>query len=359
MGKLDGWAQDLLDGAEGTDVLESMRGSYSDCSLGSKVSIVRRLFMEAGPLHAGQRNTHPSLAAGLKRLEREADRLEKKGQDGQCAKLIRTFLSGTLREKSKFKRSFERKTLCLDDERASDVFAGLKLLPDNLDSFRVSRDVTDKCVARSRASRMRKNETPMVIKDGAKTLAAIAGVLSNPADRTIPALIVSLCFVSGRRTSEIANGRSVFRPLGKKEEQQNGCEFKGQLKNERKRDTFYPIPLLVPYPLFARGLKALRERQGDVTGLTNSEVSKRYQGNLDMALRPLFPELKKAHDLRAAYCSYVFGCFSDATDMTLNLLIMRILGHATLEESLRYNSVVVKKVDGVDLGPLPGGVKKR
>jgi len=358
MGKLEDWAQDLLGKTKTPkQVLSEMRATYNDCSLSSKTSVVRRLYMDA-ELKKGQTNTHETFPSTLKLLKERADSLPK---DSDCRKVLQRFLASNLHQKFKMKRSYQNKTLCLDDKKASSLFDSMLLLPDDLtNDFRVNRDVTDVCVERSRQARLKKNSAPMVVRNAEEVLERVRGVLSHPEKQTVASLILCLCSASGRRTTEIANGRSVFEPV---KDTKYGCRFTGQLKNEKRNSVGYAIPLLVPFSMFRSSLAELRERQGiprdwdgksrvGVMLKTNREVSRQYQGNLDDRFKVLFPELRRPHDLRALYCSLVYSGFEDATETTFNLCIMRILGHVSLEESLRYNSVLVKQLK-TEFGKLP------
>lgn len=107
------------------------------------------------------------------------------------------------------------------------------------------------------------------------------------AKNTFGALILSLLFVSGRRCAEICNGRSLFESVPGK---LYAASFHGQLKKRQRTDDSdedddggpsYEIPLLVPFEVFQRGFRALRDKQGHVNSLRNDEVKRRYTANLN------------------------------------------------------------------------------
>jgi len=242
--------------------------------------------------------------------------------------------------------------------------------------------------------------------------------------------LIPLLIASGRRLSEIANGRSKFAPGPTP----YSCLFQGQLKRKDDGKSTYIIPLLVPYITFARAFAAFRTKQlgesndrrrakAAVATLTNQQVKDRYASPLsrDMAkncVLPLPPPalgtkwinvgpkparahevvndtlsaalggrlkftqdemaafavegltkgcivqggdgcyFKEAsglspHDLRALYGAYVGTMFT--CNVSFNRLLMRVLGHQSLDESLSYNHWKLHDSDGLRgvLGPLP------
>ena len=128
---------------------------------------------------------------------------------------------------------------------------------------------------------MQKNAKLIVIKDAAQLLRVVASMLEEATPTLSDAqLILPLLLASGRRTSALLNGRSTFLPLP----EAHYCLFGGQLK-KKGAAVAYRIPLLVPYELFDRGLRALRAKQGEAQ-VSNAEASRKYQGNLGRAGLP-------------------------------------------------------------------------
>ena len=139
-----------------------------------------------------------------------------------------------------------------------------------------------------------KNEDVLIV-DGNSLLLRAKEILEYPDDEDKYAIILALLLVSGRRTAEIVNGKSVFSKLGS-----HSAMFKGQLKTKRK--VSYEIPLLVPYDVFENGLNALRN---------NTKNSKNVQGGLSVYSKRHFPfsKLNRVHDLRAIYAHIVYKLY--------------------------------------------------
>ena len=183
--------------------------------------------------------------------------------------------------------------------------------------------------------------------------------------------------MTGRRFSEIMNGRSTFTPV---EDQPFHARFTGQLKRKRDDESemedsengddgyeseTYIIPLLVSYETFQKGWNALRQKQemqdkkigGEtVQKLTNKQVSMKYQKNLKRVMddhrNPLplpkesetvpgdEPRRFKIHDLRSTYARYVETLFQ--SPHAYPFLAMQVLGHSDIDDSLSYSSITLE-----------------
>ena len=336
--QMQSWVKRLVDGEEGRSVLASMRKQYKNpCTLTSKISRLRTAFVETG-------TTHKDFKKGEKRIYELAEHLPKGDKDREFAML---FKASSLRDKVHQHRSLHWKTgHKFKDDGLQKAFEALRILPDTLKSLRADDGELGKCEVKAVKTKLKRNEEMIIVQNGDAVYERIRLLLQPPKkeeEETISELILGLCAASGRRSAEIANGRSEFRPMPK---QRYGAIFSGQLKKKgKKRETKYTIALLVPFEEFATALERLRERQGDVSHLSNKEISIRYQGNLSRAMKDTFPQLSKgrAHDLRAMYARMVYQAFD--WQASFNFVTMRMLGHDTLEQSLSYNTVEVKNLE--------------
>lgn len=387
MGILDNWVEDLLAHKKsGAEVARAMRAHYaSDCSLRSKLSVVRTRFMNRiGTAHEAaayaavaalrRRQEHAELplarrqkaeleastlaGAAMKRVFAQLSAHAKRLSGGECAEKLRSFLAAPLHVQVILIRRHASKHFCFDEEGVEASFQGTRTLLKVLHDLRVTRKVAESCVTQSVATRLRRNEEMMTIADGDAVIQIAAETLRDES-ATLPEMFLALCLLSGRRFAEIANGRSTFKPV---KSSKYATLFEGQLKTRSKKA--YTIPLLVTYSTFSDGVRELRRRQGlgvsasekgetGVALLENEKVSARYQGNTPAALDNMFPELKRTHDLRAAYATLVYATF-DCGSMTFNRVTMQVLGHATLSQSLAYNTVRVQQVSR-NFGKLPLG----
>jgi hypothetical protein len=355
----------LLSGRDGDAVVAHMRtrpGAFTtECSLQAYVSKVRALLLESDD----PRKYHPDHATSLAALRRSlpvppgatdaagSDEATESGTDSgaACRRAGEAFLSASFRVQHKLTRRHQRRQFCLHDETVDAVFRRVRLLPDNLTTFRVSADEAEECRTRAVRSTLRRQESVLVVHGSSEHLDRAVLTLETCDERTcIGALGVALLLVSGRRMAEVFNGRSSFRAL---DGSPTAALFAGQLKTDHP--TPYAIPLLCTLAVFQRGLDELRRRQGQwdarrgafvsgapsVLNLTNSAVHTRYASNLNKYLkRNGNLDGASVHDLRRFYIQAVWlGYKYEETQSTFNRVAMQFLGHAGIEESLKYNSV--------------------
>lgn len=353
---LDQWVEQLLNvGGDGAEVVESMRAHYkaiagdnhksqraNECTLRSKVSLVKRLALEAKP-GPGQSNTHHDFQKGIKTLKEHHEKLLKtRGTAAKrSAEAIGKFLSMDLVTKAKevgfcMRHSDEDPSpLCQGiaaNKAAYNAFRKLRVLPKKFESFHVTPSEERACSTRAKDALLRKKK--LRITSAVTLLAHTEEVLEQAqAARTKqrsgmhpPPLEVALALLlaSGRRTVEVLNGRSSFEALAGTK---YGCVFTGQVKAPRERRVSgFKIPLLVPFSLFDEGLAYLQEWQktnqkggmAKVSALSNREISVRYQSSLSkwLRVRGFSSALPKgeatAHSMRAIYmrlvlCMFQFG----------------------------------------------------
>jgi hypothetical protein len=152
-------------------------------------------------------------------------------------------------------------------------------------------------------------------------------------------IAIPLLLLSGRRSTEIMNGKSEFMPSARS----TTAFFKGQLKR-RGADTVYEIPLLCDYTIFAYGISVLRAKQRGEQ-LEANVCNNRYHKMLNTEAVRLCPQAKTAHALRGMYAAYVFHLYF--SNWSFNKSIMRILGHDELNVSLSYNSWSLHNIDTI------------
>ena len=337
----DVWVASLLRGEPGEDVLARMRAHYTSegvagelnmCTLRTKVSDVKRRFLESTPRGA-QRNTHPSYAAGVARLRRAA-------ASSHDAAVARAFLTGGLMQQLK---DLQRGELLrsLEAPAARDALEELRVLPDNMDGFVVPREVYEACTQQADYRLLRKKT--LVVPCASTALARAQELLGRPDDHSVHDVIAALLFASGRRTAEVLNGRSSFDPLPGFA---RGCLFRGQLKTTPVMGgVALAIPLLVDYGAFRRGLQVLRRWQGNVSHLSNKAVSTRFQPGLSrhMAATPFGGiGTVSPHAMRAVYMRVVLLVF-DWGDRRDKRVAKYCLGHLQSPTSDHYDHVKVRR----------------
>lgn len=333
------WVNRLLSGEDGSKIVDEMRDHYkTDCSLMTRISTARRLFMTAIPT-AKQRNRHESFDASLVDLKREADKL---GSSNPCAQNIQEFLSVDLRHMyAEWRRRPYLQPGCVYTEPVQSIFKAMKILPDNMDSFRVPRATLHECLAESGEARIEKNEVVTVVQRADQIFTRISVFLNDPHSCNLSELIVALCIVSGRRLGEIASPRSSFYAMVPKYE--HGVMFSGQLKQTKLQATeAYAIPILgVSASVFLLAINALRARQDpQLATRLQSEISGLYQSNARKYLYGEFPMFHKIHELRTFYAACVFQSFE--WSHAFPRVVMYILGHSNLDYFIHYNSIQIE-----------------
>jgi integrase len=179
-------------------------------------------------------------------------------------------------------------------------------------------------------------------------------MLINAEMYTIAQLAVTLLLVSGRRSAEILNGRSVFAPRA---DSHFHAQFRGQLKKQGNAAA-YTIPLLVPFNVFAQALQILRQKQSAAgispVKLSEEAVHSKYQKRVasvldERRITGFLPSLPLSdatcnrhltpHDLRAIYVALVQKMF--CCDYEFPQVAKLVLGHKSVTESLHYQTVRV------------------
>ena len=107
---------------------------------------------------------------------------------------------------------------CVHTEAVQRIFAKIRVLPANMDSFRAPTATLQECIAESEDAKLAKSETMTSIPKASEILSKAAQVLERPDDHTLSELIVALCIASGRRLGEIASPRSHFWPMALSED---------------------------------------------------------------------------------------------------------------------------------------------
>jgi hypothetical protein len=237
-------------------------------------------------------------------------------------------------------------------EGAERALASLQLLPDNLSEFCLTKA---EILANKKASRdkiVAKNDAPFVVEEAQRLMEVVLRMLhdAKPSD-TYQTLVPALQLASGRRQTEITNGKSTFEPI---EGRPMYARFTGQLKTKYEEDVQpYIIPLLVPCAVFIRAFQALRARQaaGPPIPDTNEGCHKRYGKNIQRGLDQMtangtwpLPRCND-HKMRAIYAALVYELFDAAH--TFNRTCQLILGHSDIGDSLSYSDVKLKRCDGL------------
>jgi len=146
---------------------------------------------------------------------------------------------------------------------------------------------------------------------------------NNPAELT-----VWLLAVTGRRSSEITNGKSTFVAMKSK----YVVTFSGQLKTRDPQP--YDIPTLAP----AAEVIANYERL--------LELKRPYQAAVGRVVKQLFGDIgiNKPHMLRSIYAHVCWELYGKSTNESVIQYISGILGHASYDQVANYSCIKITNV---------------
>ena len=363
MSVYDPWITALFEGVDGAEVVKRMRAYYRDevkpvgelneCTLRTKVSDVKRRFMDEyeGIARGGSKRKQLSTACrkALKRYQDDLAALDAaaKPASAKCRAAVAEFAALPVRDQVREVRYRDhpkrnRASLCEpfgDRQEVRDAFAKLAVLPENVETLQLRASESQRC-AKHLSKQMLRREKTFVPSLDAFT-AFLGATLEAPHEQKPQLVIACLLAACGRRTTEVMNPRSGFAPLAGFA---RGCVFEGQLKT--RHHAAYKIPLLVPYVTFRTALDRIRAWQGeDAAALTNKQLSVRYQGGLSrfFAGRDDFGGIEGAHPhlLRAVYMAIVLKVF-DWGRQRNQRIAKYCLGHAEKETSYHYDFVEIQ-----------------
>jgi len=328
---LDELVKQLIAGVPGAHVLEQLKAHYSaGHSQETMVYAVRRKVME-------RNYRHPQF---------DDSRLRAFASEPG----VTDFLNAPLKKQVTVQR--EHGSAPSWSDGAERALATLQLLPDNLTDFCLTKA---EILANKKASRdkiVAKNDAPFVVDDAQRLMQVVMRMLhdAKPSD-TYQTLVPALQLASGRRQTEITNGKSTFEPM---EGRPMYARFAGQLKTKSEEDVQpYIIPLLVPCDVFIRAFQALRARQaaGPPIPDTNEGCHQRYGKNIQRGLDQMtasgtwpLPRCND-HKMRAIYAALAFEMFD--CEHTFNRTCQLVLGHSCILDSLSYSDVKLKRCDAL------------
>jgi hypothetical protein len=249
---------------------------------------------------------------------------------------VASFMSSTLMEKVRIQRA-HRTDVSWSNE-AEYTLRNIQLLPPNASGLKLSEfELISLSRVRAKALIL-KQQVINVYAAGNWLQHVISMVLSSTTECSFPYIAIPLLILSGRRSTEIMNGKSSFAPSSLST---TTSLFTGQIKR-RGKDMAYEIPLLCDYDVFAYGISILRAKQRGET-LESAACNNRYHKMLNTEMARICPQGKTVHSLRAMYAAYVYFLYT--SNVTFNRAVMQVLGHDKLDVSLSYNSWVLHDME--------------
>ena len=320
-------AQALIDGTDGAGVIAELSKTQRTLgSLNTAMSLVRAEVMSRGHLAFYDDSE----------LRKHADNPE-----------VQAFLDAPLKDQVAIQRAHAYRPTWSEGEEAA--LAGLKLLPESMESFRLTNEQNLELKQAHEAALVARNERVVTISDAEKMLKRARELLTTAKTTdTFAKLVLPLALVTGRRMSELLGGHARF----VRTDDPHFVMFSGQVK-KRGKAAPYKIPILCDVDTLHHAYGVLRQKQaekGVTTLLTPNEVKRKYHGQLlyyikDGRTLPQLPTWCHFHDLRACYASYVFECFH--VPATFQRMAMAILGHDSIHESLSYGHIRLENATGL------------
>lgn len=321
MSFIDERVQDLVDGVEGSIVIEKIKKYYGTYySFEKNTSNVRRAFLEKNIRH-DMYNTDMKTLKNSIQSQSDMDKY-------------------TLLENSNLTIQYDtqKKIEChafFENIETNNLFAKLKLIPDNMKSYAIEKNDQKISKEKKMSSLLKRNETKIEIFNTEQILQDQIFIIKNGCSSKIKE-IIALLFVSGRRETEILNGKSKFEEIHNRPFH---VRFTGALKRKRDLisvpDTCIEIPLLCKAEFFIQALQTMRSKQSDdIMNLTNKQVSQRYCSQINTACKKIFPMLTKPHDIRGIYAKIVDVKFKHTASFPK--VCMYCLGHDIIQDSLHY-----------------------
>lgn len=335
------YATQLLEGAPAEEVIAAMKKVFlTDCSLKNYMSRVRMFVLDS----EDSRKFHVRYEADLRKLRR----MSKSSKNPTVREAVDHFIK--LPFKVQFmRRKLRNKGIAVTGDDVIDTFLSrMHFVAPNINEFRTDQKHARECRRVTEQHRLFANENLKVIDAATERvgvcraiLAAAAGAhrtrhTGSSSPESVPRVAIALLVVSGRRTAEILNCKSIFEP-GRTT---HSTIFTGQLKTQLAQT--YEIPLLCTYADFRDAYAYVKHR---APLLESSAVNTKYASNLGYWSGRLFGKGVTPHDLRRLYASYVYVAYGYSEDrVSTNAVIKWLLGHSGLGTSLNYTGIVTEGI---------------
>ncbi len=339
--KLDDYAEMLLSGTPGKDVVKIMEQNIENvCSIRVAMTSIRRKVLTS----TDPRRFHPKYMITIKKMNAASAQASP-----DVSRKYKTFLKNNLKYKYDAKRKLRTRKTFFGDKKLDTLLGQLDIFPTNMNNFVLPKSIAKHCQDISKHNLQVANENLRIINNATQLInECIDYIIDGISGKKVSDKKLGICLmlVSGRRTAEIFNGKSIFT----KGSTPTSVMFKGQVKKneagEEENDLSYEIPLLCYADTFMKGFALLQNMQGNKQ-FTNKQVNSKYQTNLSYWLKQMFPlpaprnsvaRYLTPHDMRRFYVVAVFEMYNYIDEgIAINTVAMNVLGHENLETSLAYN----------------------
>tara|TARA_Y100000741_G_scaffold285861_1_gene225663 strand:+ start:11549 stop:12607 length:1059 start_codon:yes stop_codon:yes gene_type:complete len=326
----------LINGKHGEEVIRNLKEHFkTHYSFEKNVSNVRRLFLERNIKNVAFDQKFNEIREYIMQSSMPNDCIEKFDKFKMLS-LIDQYDTIARTKKSGF---FPGYTVL------NEKIMQLKLLPENMETFKLEEQDMLVCKQQKRETLLHKNRVAIILKRPKHILDKQIQILEEGSKNKIDE-ILALLLVSGRREAEILNGKSEFTSIPNLPFH---VYFTGVLKKksnpmDETSGLTIIIPLLCKSEVFLKAFQRMRASQKeDIIHLSNKQVSNRYCSQLNSARKTRFPMIHKTHDLRGLYIKMVDQYYIHS--LAFPYLCMMCLGHDAIEDSLHYQKINITEND--------------
>lgn len=220
--------------------------------------------------------------------------------------------------------------------RTDAAIARIKILPEYMNDYHLSKDDIIKNKARSSESLDKRAMDCIIVENGDELVHRCKQILQSLSEDVF-VVVAALAVLTGRRSIEILS-MGEFRKGSRGE---YSCLFSGGAKKRDLESIPCEIPILVKFKYIKRAIDFIRGRI-DISDMTNSEVNSKYSHKLGDSAKILLGSLDtRFHDLRAVYGTITHACFENTC--SINIWLKRVLLHETIDTSVFYSRCKVGK----------------
>lgn len=225
--------------------------------------------------------------------------------------------------------------------RTDSAIAKLRILPDYMSDYRLTKDDIAKNNQRSEQCLEKRAMNCVVVDDGEALVRKCRNIVGE-LDEDVFVIAAAIAVLCGRRSIEILKTGTFHQsPRGSYSSSFEGAAKKRGLVERRH------IPLLVKYKYLKPALKHVRGKI-PVETMTNSQINAKYSHKLGDAAKILTASLEtRFHDLRAIYGCITHEVFRN--NCSINIWLKKVLMHDNIDTSVFYSRCKVQNCT-FDLG---------
>lgn len=299
-------------------VLQRIRDKYALSSFPSQMSRVKEEWYKYGDRHQDYEQMY---ARGHQSLVNQQ-------VSSRFIMQYRQFHKDDIKEQLRKSRLASRGELT-GSRRTDSAISKLRILPDYMSDYRLTKDDISKNNARSEECLEKRAMNCIVVKDGERLVLKCQEIVKELTEDTfiIAAAVAVLC---GRRSIEILKTGNFNNSL----KGSYSCTFEGAAKKRGVVERIH-IPLLIKYRHLIKAIEHIRNKV-PVGDMTNAEINSKYSHKLGDAAKILMTCLEtRFHDLRAVYGCLTHEMFQN--NCSINIWLKKVLMHDNIDTSVFYS----------------------